>query len=64
MAMTVGGADNRKHKPNDTMEFNKAFAVAVAALGVAVGIGLLGFKAAEATGRNPGVSREYRPHQR
>lgn len=36
--------------------FTKAFAVALAALGSAIGIGLLGFKAAEATGRNPGAA--------
>lgn len=34
----------------------KAFAVALAALGGGIGIGLLGAKAAEATGRNPGAS--------
>lgn len=38
------------------MEFNKAFAVGISALGVAIGIGLLGYKAAEATGRNPGAA--------
>ena len=38
------------------MEFNKAFAVGFAAFGAAIGIGLLGFKAAEATGRNPGAA--------
>lgn len=32
------------------------FAVAAAALGAALGIGLLGSKAAEATGRNPGAA--------
>jgi F-type H+-transporting ATPase subunit c len=32
------------------------FAVAAAALGAAIGIGLLGSKAAEATGRNPGAA--------
>lgn len=34
----------------------KAFAVALAALGGGLGIGILGSKAAEATGRNPGAS--------
>ena len=34
----------------------KAFAVALAALGGGLGIGLLGAKAAEATGRNPGAA--------
>lgn len=34
----------------------KAFAVALAALGAALGIGILGSKAAEATGRNPGAA--------
>ena len=32
------------------------FAVAFAAIGAAIGIGLLGSKAAEATGRNPGAA--------
>ena len=36
--------------------FTKAFAVALAALGGALGIGLLGSKAAEATGRNPNAA--------
>ncbi len=35
---------------------SKAFVVALAALGGAIGIGLLGSKAAEATGRNPGAA--------
>ena len=34
----------------------KAFAVGLAALGGAIGIGILGSKAAEATGRNPGAA--------
>ncbi len=34
----------------------KSFAVAFAALGGALGIGILGSKAAEATGRNPGAA--------
>ena len=36
--------------------FTKAFAVALAALGCGLGIGILGSKAAEATGRNPGAA--------
>ncbi len=36
--------------------FTKFFAVGLAALGGALGIGLIGSKAAEATGRNPGAS--------
>lgn len=36
----------------------KAIAVAFAALGAGIGIGLLGAKAAEATGRNPGASTQ------
>lgn len=36
--------------------YTKAFAVALAALGGGVGIGILGSKAAEATGRNPGAA--------
>lgn len=38
------------------MVFSKAFAVAFAALGGGFGIGLLGGKASEATGRNPGAA--------
>lgn len=38
------------------MAFNKAFTVAIAALGCAIGIGLLGSKAAEASGRNPSAA--------
>ena len=57
MAKTVGGAETTTTQTNNnTMEFNKAFAVGFAALGAAIGIGLLGFKAAEATGRNPGAA--------
>lgn len=36
--------------------FTKAFAVGVAALGCGLGIGIIGSKAAEATGRNPGAA--------
>jgi len=32
--------------------------VAFAAIGAAIAIGLLGFKATEATGRNPGAAKE------
>ena len=38
------------------MVFSKAFAVAFAAIGGGIGIGVLGSKAAEATGRNPGAA--------
>lgn len=38
------------------MVFSKAFAVALAALAGGIGIGILGSKAAEATGRNPGAA--------
>lgn len=37
-------------------ELTGNFHVAFAAIGAAVGIGLLGSKAAEATGRNPGAA--------
>lgn len=37
-------------------ELNGNLHVAFAAIGAAVGIGLLGSKAAEATGRNPGAA--------
>ncbi len=38
------------------IEFNKFFVAALAAIGAGLGIGLLGSKAAEATGRNPGAA--------
>ena len=34
--------------------------VALAAIGAAIGIGLIGFKATEATGRNPGAAGDIR----
>ena len=58
--------ENTNQKPTKTMEmFLQILAegglrgnihVALAALGAAIGIGLLGAKAAEATGRNPGAA--------
>jgi F-type H+-transporting ATPase subunit c len=42
-------------KPNNTMG-TKALAVGLAALGGGIGIGILGSKSAEATGRNPGAA--------
>lgn len=39
-----------------TAVFNKSFVGALAALGAGLGIGILGSKAAEATGRNPGAA--------
>jgi F-type H+-transporting ATPase subunit c len=38
------------------MVFSKAFALGLAAVGGGIGIGILGSKAAEATGRNPGAA--------
>ena len=38
------------------MEFNKFWVASFAAIGAGLGIGLLGSKAAEATGRNPGAA--------
>lgn len=55
MSENVGDAEI--NKPNITnYMMTKAFAVALAALGGGIGIGLLGSKAAEATGRNPGAA--------
>ena len=55
MAKTVGGAENHNIHQSTNM-FTKAFAVALAAIGGGIGIGVLGSKAAEATGRNPGAA--------
>ena len=55
MAMTVGAAGNQ-HQTQQTHMFTKAFAVAAAAIAGGLGIGILGAKAAEATGRNPGAA--------
>lgn len=51
----MGATENKQNKQTNTM-FTKAFAVALAALAGGIGIGLLGSKAAEATGRNPGAA--------
>jgi len=40
------------------LAFNKFFMVSFAAIGAGIGIGLLGSKAAEATGRNPGAAKD------
>jgi F-type H+-transporting ATPase subunit c len=53
--MTVGAAETTTNQNTKHM-FTKAFAVALAALGGGIGIGILGSKAAEATGRNPGAA--------
>lgn len=55
MAKTVGGAEKHNNNPLTNM-YTKAFAVALAAIGGGIGIALLGAKAAEATGRNPGAA--------
>ncbi len=54
--MTVGAAEKHNTKQTNNNMFTKAFAVALAALGGGIGIGILGSKAAEATGRNPGAA--------
>ena len=56
--MSRGGSEQR-HQPLTTyytIMGTKAFAVALAALGAGLGIGILGSKAAEGTGRNPGAA--------
>jgi F-type H+-transporting ATPase subunit c len=53
--MNVGDAEQHNTTQTDNMA-TKAFAVALAALAGGIGIGLLGSKAAEATGRNPGAA--------
>lgn len=56
--MSENVRDTEKHNKIDITNtmLTKSFAVALAALGGCIGIGLLGFKAAEATGRNPSAS--------
>jgi F-type H+-transporting ATPase subunit c len=61
MAKTVGNGETTTKPTHTTMipllaELSGNFHVAFAAIGAAVGIGLLGSKAAEATGRNPGAA--------
>jgi F-type H+-transporting ATPase subunit c len=50
------GAFEKKQKTTKTMTTLKAIAVGLAALGGGIGIGILGSKSAEATGRNPGAA--------
>jgi F-type H+-transporting ATPase subunit c len=52
----VGDAENQQTQSPINNMATKAFAVALAALAGGIGIGLLGSKAAEATGRNPGAA--------
>ena len=60
-------AENQNKKPNKKMpEFflfvlaaiDGTFQIGLAAMGCGIGIGLLGMKAAEATGRNPGAAAD------
>jgi F-type H+-transporting ATPase subunit c len=53
--MTVGTAESTT-KPQTNPMTLPLFHVALAALGAGLGIGILGAKAAEATGRNPGAA--------
>ena len=41
--------------PNAEIAYNAKFAVAIAGAGAAIGIGLIGYAAANAVGRNPGA---------
>lgn len=52
----MGDAENQQTQYTINNMATKAFAVALAALAGGIGIGLLGSKAAEATGRNPGAA--------
>ena len=57
--MGIGKTNNQTHYIMLTpilAELSGNMHVASAAIGAALGIGLLGFKAAEATGRNPGAA--------
>ena len=56
MSKNVGDAEQHNTHNQTTTMATKAFAVALAALAGGIGIGLLGSKAAEATGRNPGAA--------
>jgi F-type H+-transporting ATPase subunit c len=53
--MTVGAVETTTKNKQNTMTL-PFFHVALAALGAGLGIGILGAKAAEATGRNPGAA--------
>jgi F-type H+-transporting ATPase subunit c len=54
MAKIRGGRQTTQHKQNKNMTGN--IAIAGAALGATVALGLIGLKACEAVGRNPGAS--------
>jgi F-type H+-transporting ATPase subunit c len=57
LALTAGAAEeNKKGQYNMLAEISGNIHVAVAALGSAVAVGIIGMKAAEAVGRNPGAS--------
>ena len=57
MGKPWGLSQTNKHKTNKLIQWHfKAIAVGLAALGGGIGIGILGSKSAEATGRNPGAA--------
>lgn len=52
----MGLAENENTTNTNNMLSTKYAVAALAAIGAGLGIGMLGAKAAEATGRNPGAS--------
>ena len=62
---TAGAAGNNKQKGKHMFspmlaEMSGSLHIGLAAIGSAIGVGINGMKAAEATGRNPGAAGEIR----
>lgn len=56
MAMTVGASKSLKPQSTTYTDMTGNIAIAGAALGATIALGLIGLKACEAVGRNPGAS--------
>ena len=51
--LTVFNRGSRRERKEDKIDMNGSIHVGLAALGAALGVGLIGMKASEAVGRNP-----------
>ena len=56
----IGQTTKQKVKYGNVAALDGSLHVGLAALGSAIGVGLVGMKAAEATGRNPGAAGDIR----
>jgi F-type H+-transporting ATPase subunit c len=57
---TVGKLRGRLGEQNERQNMTGSIHIGLAAIGSAIGVGIIGMKAAEATGRNPGAAGAIR----